>query len=515
MLSSYFRRAVQLFACIFLLLVVASCSPQQLHNPLGAPAQSTGNLSASETQYYAGLSAIRDNFVLEIPVGTLALVGINGLTSLDPGFMVHRSHQTAVVAFANGANEQFDLPLTNDTAVWARFTQHVVDLARQGSPKIAAAHEEQVYEAVFDAYISVLDEYSRYWNPLQAKALWEQLLGFGGIGITLKFERRGMRVQTVLRNSPAQKAKIRPQDLIVAIDGVPFRSDEPQQNSVKQLRGPVGSVVWVSLERGNGRPLDVKVTRDEVVPETVEGQYLGNTLYLKLSGFNKTTARSVLEALYGPTGARARGARGIILDVRGNPGGILPTSIAIADMFLNGKSISQTTGRVADSNEAFFTKLPDVTGGLPLVVIQDEESASAAEVLAAAIQDNRRGIVIGATSYGKGSVQSSLPLPNGGRMNLTIAEFSGPLGIPLNRYGVTPDICTNRSNFQLATALANGQLSSASKRSRELIAAGAEPSQVRKICPPAQSSQDHELSLALTLLSDPNLYQRALLLSPQ
>lgn len=495
---------------------MASCSPQRLHNPLGVPAQSAGNLSEPETQYYVGLSSIVDNFVVDIPVGTLALVGVNGLTTIDPGFMVHRSHQTAVVTFASGANEQLDLPLSKDTAIWARFTQHVIELARQGSPKIAAAHEEQIYEAVFDAYISVLDEYSRYWNPQQAKALWEQLLGFGGIGITLKFERRGMRVQTVLRNSPAQNAKIRPQDLIVAIDGVPFRSeDDSAQNSAKQLRGPVGSVVWVSLERGNGRPLDVKVTRDEVVPETVQGQYLGNVLYLKLSGFNKTTARSVLEALFGPTGARARGARGIILDVRGNPGGILPTSVAIADMFLNGKSISKTTGRVADSNEVFFTKLPDVTGGLPLVVIQDEESASAAEVLAAAIQDNRRGVIIGATSYGKGSVQSSLPLPNGGRMNLTIAEFSGPLGIPLNRYGVTPDICTNSSNFQLATALANGQLSSASKRSRELIAAGAQPSHVRKICPPAQSSQDHELSLALTLLSDPNLYQRALRLSPQ
>lgn len=513
-MSSYFRRAVQLFACFFVLLVVASCSPQQLHNPLGSPSQGPSGLSSSEAQYYAGMNAILENYVAEIPAGTLALVGVNGLAAIDPGFMVHRSHQTALITFTNGTNQQVDLPITKDPVVWARFTDYVVTVARENSPKIAAAHEEQIYEAVFDAYVSVLDEYSRYWNKVQAKALWEQLLGFGGIGITLKFERRGMRVQTVLRNSPAQKAKIRPDDLIVAIDGIPFRTHDNPQNSVKQLRGPVGSVVWVSLERGNGRPLDVKVKRDEVVPETVQGQYLGNTLYLKLSGFNKTTARSVLESLIGPTGARTRGANGIILDVRGNPGGILPSSIAIADMFLNGKSISKTTGRVADSNDDFFTKLPDVTNGLPLVILQDEESASAAEVLAAAIQDNRRGIIIGTTSYGKGSVQSSLPLPNGGRINLTIAEFSGPNGTPLNRYGVTPDICTNRANFQLATALSNGQLSSASKRSRELISAGAKPNQVRKICPPAKSSQDKELAMALTLMSDPALYRKALQLLP-
>ena len=455
-----------------------------------------------------------DNFVVEVPAGTLALAGVNGLATIDPGFMLHRSHQDALITFGNGNNEQLSLPLSKDPAVWARFTDKVVHIARDNSPKIAAAQEEQIYEAVFDAYIAQLDDYSRYWNPLQAKALWEQLLGFGGIGVTLKFERRGMRVLTVQRNSPARKAKIRPQDLIVAIDGVPFRSHDNPQNSIKQLRGPIGSVVWVSLERGNGRPLDVKVTRDEVVPETVEGQYLGNNLYLKLSGFNKTTARTVLEALYGPTGARSRGATGVILDLRGNPGGILPVSAAIADMFLNGKVISRTSGRVEEANEIFFTKLPDVTGGLPLVVIQDEESASAAEVLAAAIQENKRGVVIGATSYGKGSVQSSLPLPNGGRINLTISEFSGPTGRPLNRYGVTPDICTSHSNFQLATALANGQLSSASKRSLELIQSGANANYVRKICPPTRSSQDQGLALALTLLSNPNLYHQALRLLP-
>jgi carboxyl-terminal processing protease len=502
-----------MLSCAVAFAALASCSAQQIHSPLPALAPSGDQqVTEQEAQYFVGLSAIQENFVLDIPIGTLSLIGLNGLASIDPGLSVHRSHDKVLLAQKDGENQTLNLPATSDAVAWAIFTHQAVKQARSSSPKLRSVHREQIYEAIFDSYTGVLDEYSQYWNPFQAKALWEQLLGFGGIGITLKFEKIGIRVVSVVKNSAAERAKIKQGDLIIAVDGVPFRNQDNPQDAVDQLRGEIGSDVWISLIRGFGRPLDVKVTRQEIVPETVETSRLGSVQLIRILSFNKNTARAVESVVRSLPGS---GTTGVILDLRGNPGGLLPSSVKVSDMFLSGAIISQTRGRVDEANEVFFTKLPDLTEGIPLVVLVDKDAASAAEILAAAIQDNHRGVILGEVTYGKGSVQSSLPLPNKGRLNLTIAEFFGPSGTPLNKYGVVPDICVNRGNFQLASAVSNGQLRSASKHSRKLIAAGSPPASVRKLCAGSASSNGQATALALTLLSDRNLYHKALTLSPR
>ncbi len=488
----------------------------------GVSARGFGSLplrsSGDEGQYTAGLEGITKSYVRDISAQELTLAGLDNLTKVDGSLFLNQdTNGHILLASRSGQAVSLDLPRRGSNRGWARFTAEAVRSAKVLSPRLASLDREDIYEAVFDGYMSRLDKHSRYWTPKQAQVLWEQLLGFGGIGINLEFTDSGVKVLKVIRNSPAERAGLQAGDLIVGIDGVSLNVNVPEQDTLSRLRGEVGSQVTLSINRG-GRLMSRRLVREQVVPQTVDAGISDGILYLEISGFAKSTAEDVAYSILVAQQQVGGRLRGIILDLRENPGGLLPAATIISDLFLREGLIVSTRGRSADANQEFYAEKEDISGGAPIVVLVNGNSASAAEILAAALQDNRRAVVVGSSSYGKGSVQTNIRLPNDGRMSVTLAEFFGPAGLPLNTVGVTPALCTTApvvSPQKRLSLLASGRLDSPlPTAAAHLRSEGYQARElVRNYCPPKDGLDPDDLAFAKALLQQPAYYTYALGLS--
>ncbi len=471
-----------------------------------------------EGQFVAGLEGITKSYVRDISAQELTLAGLSNLAQVDGSLFLNQdTNGHILLASRTGQAVSLDLPRRSSNRSWARFTAEAVKSAKVLSPRLASLDREDIYEAVFDGYMSRLDKHSRYWTPKQAQVLWEQLLGFGGIGINLEFTNAGVKVLKVIRNSPAERAGLQAGDLIIGIDGVSLDVSAPEQETLNKLRGEVGSKVSLTINR-SGQVLTRRLVREQVVPQTVDAGIADGILYLEISGFAKSTPEDVAYSILVAQKQVGGRLNGIILDLRENPGGLLPAATIISDLFLKQGLIVSTRGRSEDANQEFYAEKEDISGGAPIVVMVNGNSASAAEILAAALQDNRRAVVVGSSSYGKGSVQTNIRLPNDGRMSVTLAEFFGPSGLPLNTVGVTPALCTTApvaAPEQRLAMLASGQLDSpVPKAAAHLRAEGrAAREVVRHYCPPKEGFDPDDLSFAKALLQRPAYYNYALGLS--
>lgn len=511
------------------LLLIAGCNnpdantdQQQLRTArLSQPGINTDRGSRAPTdvaQFAAGLEGITDSFVRKVSHEELTISAMRNLATIDSSLTFSTTGDGRYLMASATANASpIPIPRRTSNRAWARFTADLISQARQLSPKVAALGKEAVYEAVFDGYMSRLDKHSRYWTPKQAEVLWEQLLGFGGIGINLEFTPEGVRVVKVIKGSPSAKAGLKAGDLIVGVDGVSLDARAPEQDTLKRLRGEIGSRVTLTILR-QGQLVNRTLTREQVTPQTVDAAMSGNVLYLEITGFSKSTPEDVAFNIIAAKRQAGGKLGGVILDVRDNPGGLLPASTIIADLFLTKGLIVSTKGRASDANQEFKAEPEDITDGAPVVVLINGNSASAAEILAAAIQDNGRGVVVGSSSYGKGSVQTNISLPNEGRMSVTLAEFFGPAGLPLNTVGVTPALCTTSPNVAPAQRLAmlqagtlNSPIPEATKQLRADGWAARET--VRNLCPATEGIRADDLAFARALLEKPAYYTYALGLS--
>ncbi len=295
-----------------------------------------------------------------------------------------------------------------------------------------------VHEFVCGAIIS-LDPYSAFMTGSQYGEAMSQIEGnFVGLGVELKTQADHLEIVNVIPNGPAGNAGIRGGDLIVAVDGVSV-ADMGSEKAADALRGVEGSLITISIQRDQGQPQPLRLTRRRVEIPSVETVRMidADVGYIKLSNFQKTTLRDFDAALWR---LQQQGMRSLIIDVRNNPGGLLNASVQIADRFINSGVIVSTRGRNPLENYVHQAKATG-TWRVPLVVLVDEDSASASEIFAAAIQDHARGAVVGHQSYGKGSVQGIFPLNvGGGGVRLTTAKFYSPNGVPISRRGVVPDV---------------------------------------------------------------------------
>jgi carboxyl-terminal processing protease len=507
-------RLLRLLAPLAALLAAACAGP---YAGMAPPPSTTFTQSAATQMFTAGYDNIQEYFIEPVKLSDVATRGLNGLKAIEPGLVVERE-PGGVVRLALDATVlgRFAMPREDDPLAWGQLTANAVVAGRDGSAALAESVPETIYKAVFDAALGSLDRFSRYATAEAANDNRAQRDGFGGIGVTLAREENPRRVAAVIENTPAARAGLQVDDLLTHVDGRPL-SGLQLNDIVRHLRGPIDSTVSVTLERA-GASLTVNLQRALIVPPTVTYRREGDIVYFRVSGFNQRTAQTMRTRFADAKAEIGPRMVGLVLDLRGNPGGLLDQAVAMSNLFIAEGEIVSIRGRHLNSRQQFESRREDITRGLPIVVLIDHHSASAAEIVAAALQDSGRALVIGTRSFGKGTVQTVQRMPNGGEMTLTWARFFAPTGYPLQDIGVMPTVCTSLAGSDpgqvVAAIRANApRVSNAAPRPQRMTPVEqAQREKLGKSCPARPGGGDLEVEVARQLLEDAPLFARALTL---
>ena len=316
-----------------------------------------------------------------------------------------------------------------------------------------------VMDSAINGVLQSLDPYSSYMSPELFKDMQTDTRGeFGGLGIEIGMEAGVVKVISPIDGTPADKAGIKAGDFIVKIDGVQVQG-KTLMESVKLMRGPVGTSIKLTIRRKNiKKAIEFEVERKIIEIKSVKAKLIGkkgNIAYVRLKSFNENSDSQLIDNI--KLFESKNDPLGYVIDVRNNPGGLLAQAIRITDFFLDDGEIVSTKGRKRSETRKFFAKSGDGISGKPIIILINNGSASASEILAGALKDHKRAILIGETSYGKGSVQSIIPLKNGGGMRLTISKYYLPSGKSISEVGVEPDIFVEEveSNFKIDTETDN------------------------------------------------------------
>jgi len=320
-----------------------------------------------------------------------------------------------------------------------------IDIFSEVLEKINKEYVEEVdqsksMDAAINGLLQSLDPYSAYMTPESFKGMQTETSGkFGGLGIEVGMESGVVKVISPIDNTPASKAGLKAGDYIVKIDGVQVQG-KSLMDAVDLMRGPVGSSIVITVRRrGVKKPLIFDITREVIQVQSVKSELIDNNIgYIRLTSFNENSSEQIKEKINKLN--KNKNLKGYILDLRNNPGGLLSQAIKISDFFLENGEIVSTKSRKVSENRKWFAKKGDITGGKTLIVLINYGSASASEIVAGALKDHKRAIILGENSYGKGSVQSIIPLKNRGAIRLTIAKYYLPSGKSISKIGVTPDI---------------------------------------------------------------------------
>ncbi len=317
--------------------------------------------------------------------------------------------------------------------------------------RIKAAYVEPVddktlLENAIKGMLSNLDPHSAYLGPEDFLELQESTSGeFGGLGIEVGVEDGFVKVVSPIDDTPASKAGIEAGDLIVKINGAPTQG-QTMQEAVDKMRGKIGEKITLTLVRDGGTPFDVTLARATIQVKSVKAQMLENGYgYIRITQFQVKTGEEVGKALAKLRKDNGKKMSGLVLDLRNNPGGVLQSAVEVADHFLTKGLIVYTKGRIANSELRFSADPADASEGVPLVVLINGGSASASEIVAGALQDQKRGILMGTDSFGKGSVQTVLPLNNDRALKITTALYYTPNGRSIQAQGINPDIVVRRA----------------------------------------------------------------------
>jgi carboxyl-terminal processing protease len=466
-------------------------------------------IDASARLFARAYTEVMEYYVEPRTAKQVALPALERLATLDPDLSVAATGGEIVVQEGPVVVARVVQPLDRDPRGWGVATSAALHGAKAGSPTLAALSDDRIDEVVFAGLTSSLDRFSRYAGPEQARDEHAARDGVDGIGVTIDYSHQQTRIATVLPGSPAARAGIAAGDLLVEIDGV-STSTLDKRHVVQRLRGPAGARVALSLRRDGATELFHRtISREFLVVPTVIGGRDGTLAVLRISSFNQHTTDSLQDELARLRQQMGDAQRGIILDLRGNPGGLLDQAISVADLFMNGGRIVATRGRNSASSEVFDASPGDIAAGLPMVVLVNGGSASAAEIVAAALQDSGRAVVIGSPSFGKGTVQTQLRLPNDGELTLTSARLYAPSGYLLHEHGVVPDLCTAGLPDRLdgVETLLQRRISlmfGAAPHRQALDEAGWK--RLRGVCQSDSGEHPTETAAAERILADPALY---------
>jgi carboxyl-terminal processing protease len=312
---------------------------------------------------------------------------------------------------------------------------------------VTTINEEEVIEAAINGMLQSLDPHSSYMNLDNYKDMQEETNGkFGGLGIEVTMENGFVKIISPIDGTPGAKAGIQPGDYITHIDDESIFGLSLTE-AVDQLRGLVGTTVKLKIARENEEePLDISITRAIITVEAVKYRKEGNVGYIKLISFSEQADRGIKKAIKALTTEIGKDKIiGFVLDLRNNPGGLLGQSIEVTDNFLTSGEIVSTKGKDKSNIGSFKASRGDMTNGKPIIVLINRGSASASEIVAGALQDHKRAIIVGEQSYGKGSVQTIFPLNDRSAIRLTTALYYTPSGDSIHKIGITPDIEVTRS----------------------------------------------------------------------
>ena len=372
--------------------------------------------------------------------------------------------------------------------------------------------EAELIEAAINGMLTSLDPHSSYLPPSAFEEMQTDSRGqFGGLGIEVTQEEGYVKVITPMDGTPAFNAGVEAGDFITAVDGESLLGLTLQE-AVELMRGPVGSAAVLTIVReGLEEPLDLEVTRDIIKLTAARARTVSDAIVLRATTFNDQTYPNVRDGLLREVEAAGglENVKGVVLDLRNNPGGLLTAGVRLADAFLNQGEIVSTRGREPGDGERFNATEGDLIEGLPMVVLINGGSASASEIVAGALQDHRRAVVVGTKSFGKGSVQSVMPIQGDGAMRLTTSRYYTPSGRSIQALGVSPDIVVRqpprapqteegderpqRSEAGLRGSLSNNSLSEDERRQAEEEAERAEEAANLR-------AEDYQLAYAIDIL---------------
>lgn len=324
--------------------------------------------------------------------------------------------------------------------------------------------DKKLMENAINGMLVSLDPHSSYMNEDDFRDMQVQTRGsFGGLGLEVTQDNGLVKVVSPIDDTPAAKAGLQPGDLITHLDGQPVMG-MGLNDAVEKMRGQPGSAIKLSIRRGTKEPFDVTLTRAVIKIVSVRSRMIQDVGYLRVTVFNEQTESGVRKAAEELKHANKNGLTGLVLDLRNNPGGLLDQAVSVSDDFLDAGEIVSTRGRKKEEGQRFFAKTGELFPNVPMVVLINGGSASAAEIVAGALQDHHRAVVVGSKSFGKGSVQTVIPLPGHGAMRLTTARYYTPSGRSIQNTGIEPDITVPPAKVELVDE---------SKRKREADLPGA------------------------------------------
>jgi carboxyl-terminal processing protease len=422
--------------------------------------------------------------------------------------------QLGVVSAANAAGDD-----KTDTYRLLELFGDVFERVRNDYVEKVA--DEDLIEAAIEGMLGRLDPHSNFLNKRKFKEMKVQTRGeFGGLGIEVTMDKDSglIKVVSPIDDTPAFRAGLQAGDLISRLDGTPIRGLSLSQ-AVEKMRGRVNTDIKITILRGTKKPFDVTLTRASIRIRSVRSRAEGKVGYVRITSFNEQSTKGLKKAVQKLKKEIGDEIKGFVLDLRNNPGGLLDQAVSVSNVFLNQGEIVSTRGRHEESAQRFQATKGDDTGGLPLVVVINGGSASASEIVAGALQDHRRAIVLGTGSFGKGSVQTIIPLGQSGAIKITTQRYYTPSGVSIQAKGIEPDILVEQAKIEIVerpkrrteASLRNSlknEVDDKGKESPKDEKAKTHDQGNKKPAPKSKKVQDYQLARALDLLRGLSLFQQ-------
>ena len=344
----------------------------------------------------------------------------------------------------------------NDENIYKKIDLFSEVLDKINKEYVEEVNQSETMDAAINGVLQSLDPYSSYLTPEMLKEMRTETSGeFGGLGIEVSMEAGVVKVISPIDDSPASKVGVKAGDYIVKINDVQVQGKSLTE-AVELMRGPIGSKIEITVRRiGEKKAITFEIIRDIIKIASVKSKIIDDVGYLRLTSFNENSSNQIKEKI--KKFKNEKKIKKFILDLRNNPGGLLSQAIKIADFFLDDGEIVSTKSRKSSENRKWFAKKGDLIDGKTLIVLINYGSASASEIVAGALKDHKRAVLVGEDTYGKGSVQSIIPLQNEGAIRLTISKYYLPSGKSISEVGVSPDIRIDESSdeFRINTKTDN------------------------------------------------------------
>ncbi len=342
----------------------------------------------------------------------------------------------------------FSLGIESEDDIYKKIDLFSEVLEKINSEYVDEVNQNEMMDSAIDGVLQSLDPYSSYMSPAVLENMQTETSGeFGGLGIEVGMELGVVKVISPIDNSPAYRVGVKAGDYFVKINDIQVQGKSLSE-AVELMRGPVGSDIEITIRRvGVKKALTFLITREIIKVESVKSELIDNVAYLRLTSFNENSSDQFKKKI--KEFRKNKNINKYILDLRNNPGGLLSQAIKITDFFLDSGEIVSTKGRKESENRRWFAKKGDLISGETLLVLINYGSASASEIVAGALKDHKRAILLGENTYGKGSVQSIIPLRNNGAIRLTISKYYLPSGKSISKIGVSPDILVVEENEEM------------------------------------------------------------------